>query len=40
MDKLDRRSSLSLGNSQVLNLPVKRLFKLDIRFNVLPYLQE
>ena len=30
------RSSLSLEKSQVLNLPVKRLFKLDVRFNVLP----
>lgn len=26
------RSALSLDNSQVLNLPVKRLFKLDARF--------
>ena len=34
------RSSLSLEKSQVLNLPVKRLFKLDVRFNVLPYPQE
>ena len=30
------RSSLSLADSQVLNLPIKRLFKLDGRFNVLP----
>ena len=30
------RSCLSLDNSQVLNLPMKRLFKLDTRFNVLP----
>ncbi len=30
------RSSLSLESSQVLNLPVKRLFKLNARFNVLP----
>ncbi len=28
------RCDLSLKNSQVLNLPVKRLFKLDARFNV------
>ncbi len=28
------RSSLSLKDSQVLNLPVKNLFKLDARFNV------
>ena len=27
------RSSLSLEKSQVLNLPVKRLFKLDVRFD-------
>jgi siroheme decarboxylase len=27
------RFSLSLENSQVLNLPLKRLFKLDARFN-------
>ncbi len=34
---LDRiRISLSLEKSQVLNLPVKRLFKLDARFNVSP----
>ena len=30
------RCSLSLKNSQVLNLPAKRLFKLDARFNVSP----
>ena len=30
------RSSLALESSQVLNLPVKRLFKLDVRFNILP----
>ena len=30
------RFSLSLEKTQVLNLPVKRLFKLDARFNVLP----
>lgn len=30
------RSSLSLDSSQVLNLPVKQLFKLDARFNVSP----
>ena len=30
------RFSLPLEKSQVLNLPVKRLFKLDVRFNVLP----
>ena len=29
------RSSLTLEKSQVLNLPVKRLFKLNVRFNVL-----
>ncbi len=29
------RSSLTLEKSQVLNLPVKRLFKLNGRFNVL-----
>ena len=28
------RSSLTLEKSQVLNLPVKRLFKLNVRFNV------
>ncbi|MHC4508341.1 MAG: Lrp/AsnC family transcriptional regulator [Planctomycetota bacterium] len=28
------RSSLSLEKSKVLNLPVRRLFKLDARFNV------
>ena len=27
------RNSLSLDDSQILNLPVKRLFKLDVRFN-------
>jgi hypothetical protein len=27
------RSALSLNDSQVLNLPVKRLFKLDARFS-------
>jgi DNA-binding Lrp family transcriptional regulator len=30
------RSNLSLENSQVLNLPVKRLFKLNARFSVPP----
>ena len=30
------RTSLSLERSEVLNLPVKRVFKLDARFNVLP----
>jgi DNA-binding Lrp family transcriptional regulator len=30
------RTSLSLENSQVLNLPVKRLFKLDTRFDTKP----
>ncbi|MHC4131581.1 MAG: Lrp/AsnC family transcriptional regulator [Planctomycetota bacterium] len=30
------RSTLSLDNSQFLNLPVKRLFKLNARFNVPP----
>jgi len=30
------RSSLSLEKSQVLNLPAKQLFKLDVRFNILP----
>ena len=34
------RSTLSLEKSQVLNLPIKRLFKLDARFNVLPQPQE
>ena len=34
------RSSLSLDSSQVLNLPVKQLFKLDARFNVSPSPQE
>lgn len=29
------RDSLSLESSQVLNLPVKHLFKLDARFNVI-----
>jgi DNA-binding Lrp family transcriptional regulator len=29
------RTSLSLESSQVLNLPVKHLFKLDARFNVI-----
>lgn len=34
-DVLDEiRISLSLEKSEVLNLPVKRLFKLDARFNV------
>ncbi|MHC4654108.1 MAG: hypothetical protein ACYS91_03705 [Planctomycetota bacterium] len=28
------RISLSLDKSQILNLPVKRLFKLDARFSV------
>ena len=30
------RSTLSLESSQVLNLPMKRLFKLNARFNILP----
>ena len=30
------RTSLSLETSQVLNLPMKRVFKLDARLNVLP----
>ena len=30
------RSLLSLADSQILNLPVKRLFKLDARFNTMP----
>jgi DNA-binding Lrp family transcriptional regulator len=30
------RCSLSLEDSQVLNLPLKRLFKLDARFNIAP----
>lgn len=30
------RSALSLESSQVLNLPMKRLFKLDARFKALP----
>ena len=30
------RCSLSLEDSQVLNLPLKRLFKLDARFNLVP----
>lgn len=30
------RSHLSLKDSQVLNLPAKRLFKLDARFNIAP----
>ena len=34
------RSCLSLDDSQVLNLPMKRLFKLDTRFNVLPKSQD
>jgi len=29
------RCSLSLEDSQVLNLPLKRMFKLDARFNLL-----
>jgi DNA-binding Lrp family transcriptional regulator len=29
------RSALSLDGSQILNLPVKRLFKLDARFDIL-----
>lgn len=30
------RTSLLLESSEVLNLPVKRVFKLDARFNVIP----
>ncbi len=30
------RSTLSLGKAQILNLPMKRLFKLDTRFNISP----
>lgn len=29
-------SALSLANSEILNLPMKRLFKLDARFNASP----
>lgn len=32
-------SALSLESSQVLNLPVKRMFKLNTRFNILPWPQ-
>jgi len=30
------RSTLSLGKAKILNLPMKRLFKLDARFNISP----
>jgi len=33
------RSALSLKDSQILNLPAKRLFKLDARFNMAPVAQ-
>jgi siroheme decarboxylase len=30
------RSELSIDNTRILNLPIKRMFKLDARFNIAP----